>query len=520
MNRATPDSAKAEAPHAEKTYGTILKSSSIIGGSQILVYAIGLIKVKLIAVMLGTAGVGLIGIYNAIIMLSSTVTNMGLSNSGVREIATARSKQDHELVAEVRLAIFRLASILGAIGVIVLALLSPWVSYWLFGSRDKAVAISIIGLTLFFNGFNVAQKAIIQGHRRIGDLARLSIIAAGISTLLAALLYFYLGEQGIVHALVLTSLVGVLIAAYYSRRLTSSPTVRSWGRSVFHCRRLIVVGSAVAWGMLLAQVVPFYAKSLIVTNLGVSENGLYVAAFAISGLFANFVLNAMSSDYFPRLSAVATDPPRMNRLVNEQTEIGILVALPGVVAAFAFAPYIISILYTDEFFPATDLLRWFLIGVMAKVVNFPIGMIMLAKGDSKIFAGSQTLVVAIHIAIVTVLFNRFGLSGAAMAYGLYSICVSFLYALGAAWIYRFYWSMPVKFLLFYSVIALSLVALITYLFSDSGVGSILSGLLIIVVGLLCLRGVLHRVEGHPSLQRLAKKYPWVFSKLKIIPSGM
>ena len=46
----------------------------------------------------------------------------------------------------------------------------------------------------------------------------------------------------------------------------------------------------------------------------------------------------MGADFFPRLTAVARDKPESNRLVNEQVEVGMLVAGPGVLAMLAFAP--------------------------------------------------------------------------------------------------------------------------------------------------------------------------------------
>lgn len=65
--------------------------------------------------------------------------------------------------------------------------------------------------------------------------------------------------------------------------------------------------------------------------------GIYQAAWALSGLFAGFVLGAMGTDFYPRLTALIRDREAAVRAVNEQTEIGILLAVPWLLATLAFA---------------------------------------------------------------------------------------------------------------------------------------------------------------------------------------
>jgi len=82
---------KAEVPIAEKhTYGQILKSSALIGGSSVLNVAIRIFHTKVMAVLLGPAGFGLMGLYGSITDLSTNIAGMGINSSGVRQIAEAR----------------------------------------------------------------------------------------------------------------------------------------------------------------------------------------------------------------------------------------------------------------------------------------------------------------------------------------------------------------------------------------------------------------------------------------------
>ena len=74
---------------AATSVGPILRSSSsssIIGGANALNYLVGLVRIKVVAVLLGPAGVGLISLYTSAMALLGTASGLGLGSSGVREV--------------------------------------------------------------------------------------------------------------------------------------------------------------------------------------------------------------------------------------------------------------------------------------------------------------------------------------------------------------------------------------------------------------------------------------------------
>lgn len=485
----------------------------MIGGSQVISYAIGLFRTKVVALLLGPAGVGFIGLYNSVIELSKTVSGMGLVNSGVREISSALGKGDKELVGQLQLAIRRLAGCLGVIFACLLVLLSPWLSALVFGNPGKASALSILALILIFHGLNVAQTATIQGHRQVGYLAKMSILGAVLSTLVAVGLYSAFGEAAIAPALVAMSALAVGVACFYSRKLRVVPMRRDWATSRSHWRRLLGLGTAVAWGALLGALVPFFARSLVVRELGVEANGIYMAAWVISGLFAQFIITAMSADFFPSLSASSHDHVKMNRLVNEQIEIGVLIALTGILGASVFAPLAIRILYTSEFLNASILLQWFLLGVFGRVVSWPMGMLVLAKGHSRTFAVLQSISVPVHLGWILLCFHFFGLEGAAMAFALQNIIYVAAMCMFLRQRYSLHWSDGVRQLLLFSSVALCLIQVWRLLLNDSLNFYLGAGPVLVATGWFCLRGLVLRVGDHPKIQSVLGRMPKVLLRM-------
>ena len=106
------------------SYSQIFRSTSIVGGAQGVALVIGLIRIKVVAVLLGPTGIGLIGLYQAAIGLVATISGLGISSSGVRQVAQANGTGDQACVARTVLVLRRICWFTGLLGTI-LALV-PW----------------------------------------------------------------------------------------------------------------------------------------------------------------------------------------------------------------------------------------------------------------------------------------------------------------------------------------------------------------------------------------------------------
>ena len=72
----------------------------------------------------------------------------------------------------------------------------------------------------------------------------------------------------------------------------------------------------------------YVVRILIVKHAGVDAAGLYQSAWGLGGLYIGFILQAMGTDFYPRLTAIANDNTECNRLVNEQAHVSLLLAGP------------------------------------------------------------------------------------------------------------------------------------------------------------------------------------------------
>lgn len=375
-------------------------------------------RTKVVAILLGPEGIGLVSLYQSIIDLVGNVAGLGIASSGVREVAEACASNDSRRIAVATQTLKRLSWLTGLLGWLVTAALSYPLSQWILGSHLHAGSIALLGASLLFTMASGGQMACIQGMRRIGDLAKLQILSMCTSTAVAIGIYFWLREKGILPVLISSAIISFAGSWWYTSKLRIEKIDLDWISTWQNSKRLIELGIAFMWSALMTAGVAFAIRAMITRDLGIEANGIFQSAWAISGMFAGFILSAMGTDFYPRLSAVSHDNALVNKMVNEQTEIGILLALPGLVGTIVFAPIVMKVFYTAKFLAGGELLPWLVLGIFFKIISWPMGFIQLAKGATRWFVASETLF-GISLGVLTFLLLNFqGLKGAAYAFTL------------------------------------------------------------------------------------------------------
>jgi enterobacterial common antigen flippase len=398
------------------SYRSILKSTSIIGGASLINMLMGVVRIKFVAVLLGPSGVGLLGMFGQITGLIAAVSGMGLGSSGVRQVAESVAKGDDERTGQTVLALRRAIWITGLLGLVLSIVFCVPISRITFGHERYALSIAILGVTVLFGAITTGQSCLLQGARRIVDLAKISIIGSLSGTLISIPCYYVWGEKGIVVSLILCSLAALIISWWFARRLPIVTVNVPWSHSLVEAQRIVMLGVSFMGAGLMTTLSGYFIQMILVRAFTLEGAGLYQAAFALSGILVNFVLSAMGTDYYPRLTTVANDSVRLRQMVNEQTEISLLLALPCLIAMMVFSPLLIQVFYSNKFVAAIPILQWCTLGVFGRVVSWPMGFVMLAMEQGRLFFITETISVVFHVGTLWYLVKIWGLMGAGIAF--------------------------------------------------------------------------------------------------------
>ena len=469
---------------------------------------LGMVRTKFAAVLIGTAGAGLLANFGAIQGLVGTLAGLGIGSSAVRDVAAAVAAGDQTAIGRTVLTLRRMCCLTGLAGMAAMMAFSPMLAQWTFGNQDHTLEIAALGLIVLFGNLSAGQTALINGMRRIGDLARLGVISAGIGTVVSIGFYLWLGLRGIVPALVLAAGVNLFITWQFAKRVPVPPVSMTWSASFKEAGGMVKLGVVMMWSGLLGSLATYATVKMITTSISLPAVGIYSAAFALSGMFVNFVLGAMGADYYPRLTSVAQDKAAVNRLVKEQTEIGVLLDVPGLRATLSMAPWVIHLFYTAEFLHAVVLLQWFVLGCLGRVVSWPLGFVMLALSKGKWFFATETTSIVLHLALIAALLHWVGLQGVAMAFTVLNVVSTAIVWGVARHLTVFAWS-PSSRNMLAGLTAVVVLLFITVRALPLWPGTVVGGLITVGVSLYCLRGLVARVGPEHRVTKLGLRVPGI-----------
>lgn len=402
----------------DDSYSHILKYTGLFGGVQGLNILMSVVRNKLVAVILGPEGMGLISLFNSSVKLVSDSTNLGISMSAVREISEAYEHGDEEKLCHV-ISLVRLWSILTALlGMLVCIVFSPLLDRFTFSWGNHTQHFMFLSLAVAMMAISGGELAVLKGTRRLKSLAIISVYGV-IGALLTSVPLFYIwGEAAIVPSIILVALLQMLLAICYSFRLF--PTFFSMSFSHMKsllCEGLGMVRLGVAFILagVLGSGAEFAVRSYLNYTSGLDVVGFYNTGFMMTMTYAGMVFQAMETDYFPRLSAVEGTGFELNSVVNKQIEVSLLLVSPLLAMFILGSPFILRLLFSAKFLPVVDMMKIALLAMYFRAVTLPIEYISLSKGDSVAYLFLEAVYDVMFIAMVILGFRFWALEGTGIA---------------------------------------------------------------------------------------------------------
>lgn len=396
-----------------QSYNQIIKSTSIFGGSQFITIIIGIVRTKIVAILLGTVGVGLIGIYQSIVEVVRTISGLGLDTGGVKDIAEAEGESAVQKRVSVLNSWFRTTALIGALACV--AFCFP-LSMWAFDDVSYALPIAGLSVCVFFTILATGRSVILQGLRKISFMAKAMIWGSLFGLFTAIPLYYFAGLKGIIPALIITSILLYFCTDYYYRKLKIK-TLKLENKEIYQSGlKTLKLGLFIVVSAIIATLSMFIVRAFLVRETNIEVAGLFQAVWTIISVYLALILRSMGSDFFPRLSKIADDKAKIKQLVNEQTYIVLIIASPIIIGMLFFSDFVLSVLYSSEFVSASPTLRWMILGSFIKVLGWPVSFILLAKGRGKLFLCSEALFYAVYLISIYLLFPTYGLNATGMGY--------------------------------------------------------------------------------------------------------
>ncbi len=396
------------------SYSHVLKYTGIFGGVQGMSILVGIVRNKLVATILGPAGMGLISLFNSTINLLSNATNLGISMSAVKNISEVYDNGDEQRLRHIIKMIRSWCLITALVGMALCVVCSPMLSRWTFGWGDHTWHFILLSPVVGMMAVTGGEMAILKGTRRLANLASISIYNVLGALVTSIPLYYFFGQSAIVPSLIVMAMVQMLLTIGYSYRLFPL-RVSSERKLLGEGMSMVRLGIAFVMAGILGSGAEFVIRSYLSYTSSLATVGLYSAGYMMTMTYASTVFSAMETDFFPRLSACNGGITTTNTIVNRQIEVSFLLVSPLLVFFTVGLPILLPLLYSGKFTPVIGMMQITVFAMYFRALKLPVAYIPLAKGDSWSYLFLEAIYDVMVVLLVIVAFNRWQLIGCGVA---------------------------------------------------------------------------------------------------------
>lgn len=396
----------------------MLRIIAVLGAIQLVTVAVNVLRGKLLAVLLGPAGVGVVSVVDQTVLLVAQLSALALPFAAVKFLSRAHSESQADF-AQTFTGLLRALVLLTAGGAL-LALAVVWFAPHLLGAELGAYRHLLLpGLlavpALSLHGFLVNVLAAARRTRASGLLllliAALSLVAVVLGVLLGGVTGYYWGLLVAYYA----AAAGALV--YLHRRLD----LPLFGRGAGIGQTLAANPGIVPFALIIFAASYTQSLSLFVTRYAVLAQGGEAAAGLLQaaiGLAAsiNLLLNPANGLYLtPYLNRAGPLADKVRVTLEFERKLMVVmaaVAMPMVL----LAPWLLILLYSAEFVPVASVLFVFvlaqcLIQLAGVHQALLIGLDELRAYGAVVAAGQLTLGLVAWLAV-----PAYGLAGAAAGF--------------------------------------------------------------------------------------------------------
>lgn len=392
----------------------LIKVASLNSASVLIKIISGFLTSKAIAIFIGPEGMALIGNLRNFLSSVQSFAILGLYNGVVKYVSEFKNNAI-ELSKTISTVYY-----LGFVSTIIICIFCFYnaeaLNYWIFGAYDYSYVFKILALALPFYSLNMFSFSIINGFSKYKILLVINIIGQILGLLITLLLIWQNNIDGALISVVITPSIIFLItlvAIINRKSLVSLIKIDQVNRNTV---KLLSSYSMMALVTAIAlPLVTIAIRNYIIEIVGMKEAGYWEAMNRISNYYLMFVNSLLALYILPRFSEIESVKDFRNEVFDFYKTI-IPVFGMGLLVIYLLRPFIVTIVFSNEFRPMQELFGWYLLGDLVKVLSIVIAYQFLAKKMFWHYIITEIFLVTLLYFTSIFFIDQYGVKGATIAH--------------------------------------------------------------------------------------------------------
>ncbi|PXW97064.1 PST family polysaccharide transporter/antigen flippase [Sphaerotilus hippei] len=409
---------------------SLLKASAVsaIGAGIKLLF--GLLLIKVVANSLGPSGLGLMGQLMSMTTILVLLAGGGIATGVVKYVAEYREApvRLHEFLSAAR----GYSLIASLILLIVGLLVAQPLALWIFKEPGYGYIVYILSFAQLGIAINTFALAVVGGYKDVVTSNVVSTVGSLLGVLALVLLIYCFGNTGMLIGLTALPALPVLISLWIVRKKYPEVLRRRFWINKRDTRLLFRFSLMMAASAITMPVAQMLLRSHLVDQFGWTQVGYLQATIRLSDAYLLFVNMVLAGYYMPKLSELGPGRQQLRYMMDAMTRLLPLVAVCIAIIWLLGTP-LISLLFSEEFLPARELLTYQLIGDFFKIGSFIMGYVVVANAWLRLSILGDIVQATLFFSLAWYQSSHYGMLGVSIGY---AVCYIVYFAALSALFYR------------------------------------------------------------------------------------
>ena len=338
----------------------------------------GILTSKAIAVFIGAEGLALVGNLRNFVASTQTIATLGFYKGVVKYVNDFKN----DLVKLSKT--LSTAYYIGFITTIVMSFYcyfnAETINELIFPTYNNYIyIIKIFAIVLPFYALNMFSFSIMNGFSKYKILIIINIIGQVLGLSIALLLIYQKNLDGaLISVAISESLIFLITLVGITNRKSLVPLISVNSVSLSYIKKLSSYTGMALFPAIILPLVILAIRSHIIDTIGYKDAGFWEAMLRISKYYLMLVSSLLGLYIIPRFSEIKDIATFKKEVFSLYKSVIPYFAL-GLLLIYLLKPFIVWVVFTEEFEPVEDLFLWQLLGDFVKVLSMIIAYQFLAK---------------------------------------------------------------------------------------------------------------------------------------------
>ena len=395
------------------TAGGMAKVLSLTSVATLVRMCAGMVSTKVVAMLVGPAGVALLGQLGNFTGIVQTLAGGGICNGITKYVA--QNKDNESVTRSYLSAALKITLVCSVLCGLLMIAAHRWLSELIMLTPDYGYVFVVFGFTAVLYALNAGVLAALNGFKQFRTFVVVSIVNSIVGVLFTVSLVLLFGLRGALISYVTYQSVVFAVTVWMLRRslwmrwsLLSVRFDRSYLRRYGGYAMMAVVTT------LMVPLVQMLLRGYVMADISGTQAGIWEGMQKISSMYLMVVTTSLSVYYLPRLSEIK-DATELRSEIGNAFRLVIPLLVVAFLIIYLSRYFIISILFTADFTSMAQLFAWQMGGDLIRIASWLLAFVMVAKAMTVHYVVSEVLSALCYLALGYIFVSFNGIVGLVQA---------------------------------------------------------------------------------------------------------